>query len=695
MEPNKALIKDEEAEEVDVHLYKSMIGSLMYITTSRPDITLAVCACERFQVTPKTSHLNAVKRIFRYLKGQPKLGLWYPRDSPFNLEAFSDSDYAGASLDRKSTTGGCQFLGKRLISWQCKKQTIVANSTTEAEYVAAANYLLGKRGRDTKIHQSGGPPIKVGDEAVHKELGDRIERAATTASSYEVEQDSGSGPRCQDTILGDADAQTRFETASIKSNDPPLSREGSEGFHQIVDFRTASHIKYALTEYPKIYVSFIQQFWQTATASTNANGEVKLTARIDGQVKTITEASLRRHLKLEDSDGLTSLPNTEIFEQLTLMRYVSDSDRHTFQKGHLSPQWRFFINTILHCLSPKKTAWEQFSSNIATAIICLVTNRTFNFSKMIFDAMVKNLDSTHKFLMYPRFIQICLNMQRRLLKPHIKTYTAHTLTHKLFNNMKRASKGYSRVDTPLFPTMITTPESSPSRITSLPSLSPQTHQSPQSSPLRDISRQDAGGAATTDIGLDAGQGSGTIHKSPTRLHDAPLLRVNTPGSVEGSLQQHELMDLVTKLTDRVEVLENDLQQTKKVYSSAITKLILKVKKLEKTGRTSADTEVILDQEEPNELVQDLGSGKKGDKEVSTANIAVTTAEVSTAEAEISTVISEVSIAAENLVYIRRSAEKRKDKGKAIMKEDESVQKKTKKQLEQERLRHEEAIRLQE
>ncbi|GKB84204.1 putative ribonuclease H-like domain-containing protein [Tanacetum coccineum] len=92
-----------------------------------------------FQVTPKMSHLYAVKRIFRYLKGQPKLGLWYPRDSPFDLEAFSDSDYAGASLDRKSTTGGCQFLGKRLISWQCKKQTIVANSTTEAEYVAAAN----------------------------------------------------------------------------------------------------------------------------------------------------------------------------------------------------------------------------------------------------------------------------------------------------------------------------------------------------------------------------------------------------------------------------------------------------------------------------------------------------------------------------------------------------------------------------
>nr|GEY51213.1 uncharacterized mitochondrial protein AtMg00810-like [Tanacetum cinerariifolium] len=107
IETNKALLKDDEAEEVDVHLYRSMIGSLMYLTASRPGIMFVVCACARFQVTPKVSHIHAVKRIFRYLKGQPKLGLWYLKDSPFNLEAFLDSDYAGASLDRKSTTGGC------------------------------------------------------------------------------------------------------------------------------------------------------------------------------------------------------------------------------------------------------------------------------------------------------------------------------------------------------------------------------------------------------------------------------------------------------------------------------------------------------------------------------------------------------------------------------------------------------------
>ncbi|GJR68141.1 putative ribonuclease H-like domain-containing protein [Tanacetum coccineum] len=253
IEINKALLKDEEAEDVDVHLYRSMIGSLMYLIASRPDIMFAVCACARFQVTPKVSHLHAVKRIFRYLKGQPKLGLWYPRDSPFDLEAFSDSDYAGASLDRKSTTGeyvaaanccgqvlwiqnqmldyGFNFMNTKIhidnesticivknpvfhaktkhieirhhfIRDSYKKRLIqvikihtdhnVVDLLTKAFDAKNIEYMKrvksqtprqAKRGRDTKIPQSGGPPEKVGDEAVHKELGDRMERAATTASS--------------------------------------------------------------------------------------------------------------------------------------------------------------------------------------------------------------------------------------------------------------------------------------------------------------------------------------------------------------------------------------------------------------------------------------------------------------------------------------------------------------------------------
>ncbi|GJS28019.1 putative ribonuclease H-like domain-containing protein [Tanacetum coccineum] len=195
----KPLVKDEDADDVDVHPYRYMIGSLMYLTTSRPDIMFVVCACARFQVTPNTSHLLVVKKIFRYLKGKPTLDHWYSRDSPFELVAYTNSDYAGATQDRKSTT-----------------RDLLTKGFDVGRHV--------KRGRDTKIPQSSGPPIKVGDEAVHKELGDRMERAATTASSLEAEQDSGSDPRCQDTILGDADAQTRFETTSKQSSNPPLSR---------------------------------------------------------------------------------------------------------------------------------------------------------------------------------------------------------------------------------------------------------------------------------------------------------------------------------------------------------------------------------------------------------------------------------------------------------------------------------------
>ncbi|GKE24822.1 ribonuclease H-like domain-containing protein [Tanacetum coccineum] len=140
METQKALLKDADGEDVDEHLYRSMIRSLMYLTSSRPDYMFVVCACARFQVNLKSSHLHAVKRIFRYLKSQPKFGLWYPRDLPFDLVAYTNSDYDGASLDRKSTIGGYQFLGCRLISWQCKKQTMVANYITKAEYIDASNY---------------------------------------------------------------------------------------------------------------------------------------------------------------------------------------------------------------------------------------------------------------------------------------------------------------------------------------------------------------------------------------------------------------------------------------------------------------------------------------------------------------------------------------------------------------------------
>ncbi|GJR40621.1 hypothetical protein Tco_1216305 [Tanacetum coccineum] len=161
----------------------------------------------------------------------------------------------------------------------------------------------------------------------------------------------------------------------------------------------------------------------------------------------------------------------EIFEQLALIGYHTESDKLTFQKGVFSPQWRFLIHNILHCLSPKKTAWEQFSSNIAAVVICLATNRKFNFSRMIFEHMVSNISSPHKFLMYLRFIQICLDMQRHQFQQHTRTYHVPSLTMKVFSNMKRPTKGFSGQEVALFPTMLAVPapSTSPSRITFSPS----------------------------------------------------------------------------------------------------------------------------------------------------------------------------------------------------------------------------------
>nr|GEX49468.1 putative ribonuclease H-like domain-containing protein [Tanacetum cinerariifolium] len=309
--------KDGTGKDVDLHLYRSMIGSLMYLTASRPDIMFAVCACARHQVTPKECHLHAVKRIFRYLKGHPKLGLWYPKessfnlvaysdsdyggatqdrksttgghqvtpkechmhvvkrifrylkghlklglwypiDSPLDLVAYSDSDYGGATQDRKSTTGGCQFLDRRLILWQYKKQTIMTTLTTEAEYVAAA-------------------------------------------SGY------GQVLWIQNQLLDYGEVLVLSE-----------KYEHNADFHQIVDFVEASHLRYALTINPTVYVSYIRQFWSTTRIETTDEG-TKILATVDGKPRTISESSIRRNIKLKDEAGISSLPDAELFENLTLM----------------------------------------------------------------------------------------------------------------------------------------------------------------------------------------------------------------------------------------------------------------------------------------------------------------------------------------------------------------------------------------
>ncbi|GJS08012.1 hypothetical protein Tco_0364808 [Tanacetum coccineum] len=470
---------------------------------------------------------------------------------------------------------------------------------------------------------------------------------------------------------------------------------GSAGFHQIIDFINRSHICYALTKKPEVCVSFIKQFWRTAAIVTEDNGNVKIHATVDGHSLSITEGSIRRHLKLDDQDGLISLPTSEIFAQLALMGYVTDSDKLTFQKGAFSPQWRFLIHLILHCLSPKKTAWEQFSSNIAAAVICLATNRR----------------------------DTSTNNTKKSLVP--------SLTMKVFSNMKRSTKGFSGQEVPLFSTMLDAAESSPSRSTSSPSPTPTSSPTPESthtqpSPQPPTPQPSPTQPSPTHLGSE-------YH--PPTPHDSPLHAVHSHGSDEGRLKLQELMNLINILSDRVGVLEADLTKTKQTYSSAYTKLILRVKKLEaqikvgkarrhsrfvlsdtegveddssKQGRkfsnegfkddegvhekASTETELFIQEITPTEVIHEQeGSGKASD-EISTAGKKKDTASeevppVSTAEVHIST-------AGETATYSRRSAEKRKDKGKGIM-TDEEPKKKSKKELEQERLSFAEAIRIEE
>ncbi|GJU67659.1 hypothetical protein Tco_1253918 [Tanacetum coccineum] len=356
METKAPLAQDEGGPDVDLHLYRSMIGCLMYLTASRPDIMYAVCACSRFQVTPKVSHLYAVKRIFKYIKGKPKLGLWYPRESPLDLVAYSDSDYAAANLDRKSTTGGCQFLGRRLISWQCKKQTIVATSTTEAEYVAAAsccgqvlwlqNQLLdyGFNFMNTIIHIDNQSTICIIKNPVYHSKTKHIEiRHHFIRDCYEKKliqvQKIHTDLNVADLLTKPFDGPRFNPGSSVKVRFNP----GSSKLKLILvllgvekgDARSTwtwkrkcqlslanwmqfgcSKLRYALTHNPPIYDSLVKQFWQTATARTLADGTQQLNATIDSIEYTITEESVRRQLQLADDSGITMLQNEEIFEGL-------------------------------------------------------------------------------------------------------------------------------------------------------------------------------------------------------------------------------------------------------------------------------------------------------------------------------------------------------------------------------------------
>nr|GEU41024.1 putative ribonuclease H-like domain-containing protein [Tanacetum cinerariifolium] len=278
-------------------------ASFMGFTVYQMDVKSAFLygTIDEHQVTPKECHMHTVKRIFTYLKGHPKLGLWYPKQSPFNLVAYSDSDYGGATQDRKSTTEGCQFFGRRLISWQCKKQTIVATSTTKEEYVAAASCC--------------GQVLWIKNQLL--DYGDCFEKKLISVDRIHTDEN----------------------VADLLTKPFDIGR-----FMYLV-------------------------FWSTARIETTEEG-TKILATVDGILKTVTESSLRRNLKLQDEEGINSLPDAELFKNLTLIGYnISLNQKLSFQKGQFSHQWKHLIHTIMQCISPKSTGFNEFSCNISTDLM--------------------------------------------------------------------------------------------------------------------------------------------------------------------------------------------------------------------------------------------------------------------------------------------------------------------------------------
>ncbi|GJR56463.1 hypothetical protein Tco_1406984 [Tanacetum coccineum] len=228
-----------------------------------------------------------------------------------------------------------------------------------------------------------------------------------------------------------------------------LGRErGSEDFTDILSYLDHSPLRYALThDPPVVFDSLVKQFWATATVRPNAAGSHDLVATIDGREVVVTESLIRAQLQLDDANGIFDMQIDDIFAGMGAIGYPTDRTL-TFLKHHLSPQWRFLVHTILHCLSPKAGSWNQFPSSIATALICLSTGRVYNFSRFILEGMIANVKTKkNKFLMYPRFLQMLVAIETADRTPR----PTSGFTRKLFSNMKLKWEGE---EIPLTPPML-------------------------------------------------------------------------------------------------------------------------------------------------------------------------------------------------------------------------------------------------
>ncbi|GJV36144.1 hypothetical protein Tco_1408621 [Tanacetum coccineum] len=384
-----------------------------------------------------------------------------------------------------------------------------------------------------------------------------------------------------------------------------------DGFEQIMDFLNAQPIKYALTVNPTVYTSCNEQFWYTVKIKT-INEESQLHALVDGKKIIITDASVRRDLQLEDENGIDYLPNYTIFEQLALMEYEKDSQKLTFYKPFFSPQWKFPIHTILQCLSPKTTAWNEFSSIMASAIICLATNQKFNFSKLIFESMIKNLDNlSSKILMYPRKPK---RKNTQVPQPSGSSkHVADEAVHKeLGDSLVRAATTASSLEA----------EQDSGNINKTQSKATLN----ESSSLGTTS----GGGPRYQETIGDTIAQTRFENVSKHSNDSLLARGNTLRSDEDSLELKELMELCTNLQQRV----LDLEKMKTTQANEIARLKRRVKQLEKKevknswakeGRIDADAEMF-------DVGIMTGDEVFAEQEVATKDVNLTVDEVTLAQA---------------------------------------------------------------
>ncbi|GKB46647.1 hypothetical protein Tco_0897400 [Tanacetum coccineum] len=382
--------------------------------------------------------------------------------------------------------------------------------------------------------------------------------------------------------------------------------KGSDDYHQILDFLRGSHIRYALTHDPIIYDSLVKQFWSTASLRASKEGPPAILATIDRTPYTITESLVRSQLQLDDEGGVEDLPIAEIYLGMDNLGYPSEG-KLTFFKNKFSPQWRFLVHTIMHCLSTKTGSWDQFGSQLAIAIICLTEGRKYNWSSYIFKGMVNNINNPKKFLMFPRFLQMILEIEPK----HTKQYHAFKLTSKMFANMRLNFHGdhmplmgtmlpppqaaiageSSGEDAPsnpqTVPATITEPdhshdhESTPPRpTTTIPAGAPVNEQGPSSDPnIASSSRpHESAPDLFTSTNVEDDTMGGSFHSSPPRSTQAPP-EGTTSGGAEDLDKLTALSSLVSTLVQKVNSQESE-SSAPSAFKEGVGKLVKRVKFLE-------------------------------------------------------------------------------------------------------------------